>query len=79
MKSVRFALLFKQRTRHLMKLRLNHRSHVEYFNDIFPSALDFENYKLRYCLEKALRFHQKYLHLCLEEERMSHWVKRHKG
>ncbi len=46
---------------------------MEYFNDVFPTVLGFE------CIScvgayggKALGFHQKDLHLCLEEEQRSY-------
>ncbi len=54
----------------LIKLRLNHWCHMDYFNDVLTTFLGLEhvNYFTVYTGSKALGFHQKYLNLCSEDE-----------
>ncbi len=67
-------LVHKKYSRSFIQLRLNHWCHMDYFNDVL---------KLHFCAlivvpllslksQKALRFHQKYLNLCSEDERRSY-------
>ncbi len=54
----------------LITLRLNNWCHIDYFNDVLTTFLGFEHFScFAVCDQKALRFYQKYLNLCSEDER----------
>ncbi len=58
-------------TQKVVKLRLNHWCHMDYFNDVFATFLSLDRGRLC-CLsegQRALGIHQKYLNLCFEDER----------
>ncbi len=60
----------KKYSQSLLKLRLNHGCHMDYFNDVLPTDLGLEHGS---CMEgqKALGFHHKYLNLCSKDEQRS--------
>ncbi len=57
-------------SRSLIKLRLNHRCHMDYFNDVLTTFLGLASVVLL-PIEglRALGFHKEYLNLCSEDER----------
>ncbi len=57
-----------------IKLRLNYLCHMDYFNDVFTTFLGPECFSCIavYARSESLRFHQKYLNLCSEDERRSY-------
>ncbi len=59
----------KKYSRSLITLRLNNID-IDYFNDVLTTFLGFEHFScFAVCDQKALRFYQKYLNLCSEDER----------
>ncbi len=67
--------MHKNYSRSFIKLRLNPCCHMDYFTDLLATFLDLGTVQLCCCLwegQRALRFHQKYLNLCSEDERMSY-------
>jgi len=60
---------------------LSHWSHLDYFNDVFNNFSRLASFNFSRTLwslvcrsDPALRFHQKYLNLCSEDERGSYGV-----
>ncbi len=70
-----FSVVFahKNDSRSFIKLRLNHWCHMDYCNDVLDAFLGLERAGCVavYRGQRTLRFHQKYLNLCSEEERRS--------
>ncbi len=57
-----------------LKLRLKHWCHMDYFNNVLATflGLNMVTPLLSMQHQKALRFHQKYLNLCSEDEQRSY-------
>ncbi len=57
-----------------IQLRLNPWCHMDYFTDVLSMFLDLDHVRTLAILEglRAVRFHQKYLNLCSEDERRSY-------
>ncbi len=70
--------LFSLHTKSFIKLKLSHRCHVECF--IYVSGSENISIVLLSTQgQKALRFHQKYLNLCSEDEKGIRGLERHEG
>ncbi len=72
--TTRVVLLTKEPALWRTKLQLNHWCYMDYFNDVLTTFLGLErvSYIAVYAgSQKALGYHQKYLHLCSEDERRS--------
>ncbi len=52
-----------------LTLQLNHQCHMDYFNNVLTTFMGLEQGSSG---QKALRFHQTFLNLCSEDERMSY-------
>ncbi len=59
----------KKYSRSFLTLQLNHQCHMDYFNNVLTTFLGLEQGSSG---QKALRFHQKFLNLCSEDERRSY-------
>ncbi len=59
-------------SRSFVKLRSNPWCHMDYFNDVLATFLDLGTFQLYMQGQTALRFHEKYLNLCSEDERRSY-------
>ena len=72
-----FVFAHKKYSRRLIYLRLSHWSHLDYINDLFNNfsgPASFGHTGSLWRSETWLRFHQKYLNLCSEDERRSYAV-----
>ena len=60
---------------------LNHSIHMDVLRSLYElfEASKFQLYRLSMEGQKALRFYQKDLHLCSEDERKSYGLERHEG
>ncbi len=64
------SFVYKKYSRSFIKLWLNHWCYMDYFNNVLTTFLGLNVVvKLLFMQDqKAFRFHQKYLHLCSEDE-----------
>ena len=72
-----FVFAHKKYSRRLIYLRLSHWSHLDYFNDVFNNysgSVSFGNTGSLWKSQNSVRFHQKYLNLCSEDERKTYMV-----
>ncbi len=69
-----FFFSHKMYSHSFIKLWLNPWCHMDYFTDLLATFLDLDHVRTLAVMEglRALRFHQKYLNLCFEDEQRSY-------
>ncbi len=59
-------------SRSFIKLKLSHWCHMDFFSNVLTTLLGLGKFWFPCCLCRV-RFHQKYLNLCSEDEQRSYW------
>ncbi len=65
----------KKYSHSFITLQLNPWCHMDYFIDVLATFLELGTFQLHCCLwegQRALEFHQKYLHLCFEDKQKTY-------